>query len=572
MPWAALTDADGRYLIERHVIRTAPSLRVARQAADKMQTSGHIVLVGNPLPTRLSSVRYAEKEVEDIYKILNRVGLDVLPEHHFREDLNPPATKANVKNSLEGAAWAHMAVHATADSLVLAMPRGSADPHKDSALSMLEVHGSEQEKGVKMALGATAVGMVVGPARDFLLANASASVVSLWTPHDRSTAALMRIKYTHLAEGLTVPQALRLAMLRLARRRHAPLAVPARHKKARDSEACESRQAARDSGRYLELGDFKRQDGDGAWGNSVGGSGGVLPALQPWIEMLGVATEGTSRCAASSSAAAHAATHMHLCETEEERRQYWREFCKRDVAPTCVLDLAYADHGGLELSPDNPDDRLLERLYCFEDREDDAHQLPGGRRRRVILKVHTLRKWRERGDKLYERVSKVTAVKFMYAYWNTHSQMFEMEGQSELKLLPVSEQLQDTWRDTYRRKRYGEIEWEWRKAGSMPSADADTGTGEVKRVYDEVRAVIKLGEGMFPRGATATDKSMQGYHSPWKETHGVFQVLPLSLSLSLSLSLILPLPPSLPLPPLSLAQYCPTIPCRHQVLLGLERL
>ena len=59
-------------------------------------------------------------------------------------------------------------------------------------------------------------------------------------------------------------------------------------------------------------------------------------------------------------------------------------FASATLPPTCVLDFAYADHGGLELSPDNPDDRLLERLYCFEDREDDAHQLLGGRRRRVI--------------------------------------------------------------------------------------------------------------------------------------------------------------------------------------------
>ena len=36
VPWAALTDADGRYLIERHVIRTTSSLRLARQAADKI--------------------------------------------------------------------------------------------------------------------------------------------------------------------------------------------------------------------------------------------------------------------------------------------------------------------------------------------------------------------------------------------------------------------------------------------------------------------------------------------------------------------------------------------------------
>ena len=72
--------------------------------------------------------------------------------------------------------------------------------------------------------------------------------------------------------------------------------------------------------------------------------------------------------------------------------------------------------------------------------------------------------------------------------------------------------------------RYGEIEWEWRKksgeAGSMPTAE-DAGA-DVAQVYDEVRAAIALGETMFPRGATSTDKSMQRYHSGWKETHGLY--------------------------------------------------
>jgi CHAT domain-containing protein len=98
-------------------------------------------------------------------------------------------------------------------------------------LSMLEVQGSEGAQGVRLAPGATVVLSacntgrgeikaegVVGVARGFLLANASAAVVSLWSVDDGSTAALMLIKYSHLAEGCTVPQALRLAMLRLARR------------------------------------------------------------------------------------------------------------------------------------------------------------------------------------------------------------------------------------------------------------------------------------------------------------------------------------------------------------------
>ena len=28
---------------------------------------------------------------------------------------------------------------------------------------------------------------------------------------------------------------------------------------------------------------------------------------------------------------------------------YWREFCKRNVGPTAILDFPFADHGGLNL-------------------------------------------------------------------------------------------------------------------------------------------------------------------------------------------------------------------------------
>ena len=55
----------------------------------------------------------------------------------------------------------------------------------------------------------------------------------------------------------------------------------------------------------------------------------------------------------------------------------------------------------------------------------------------------------------------------------------------------------------------------------MPTAE-DAGA-DLAQVYDEVRAAIALGETMFPRGATSTDKSMQRYHSGWKETHGLYQ-------------------------------------------------
>jgi CHAT domain-containing protein len=66
----------------------------------------------------------------------------------------------------------------------------------------------------------------VGLARGFLLANASATVVSLWQVDDGSTAALMECMYTHLVQGCSVTQSLRRAMLLLACRPHPLQAEP----------------------------------------------------------------------------------------------------------------------------------------------------------------------------------------------------------------------------------------------------------------------------------------------------------------------------------------------------------
>jgi CHAT domain-containing protein len=138
-----------------------------------------------------------------------------------------------VKEALQDADWAHLALHGDKekDSLILALPVGG-DDDAASELSMHEIQGGEEVEGVRLAKGATAVlsacntgrGQimaegVVGLARGFLVAGAAATVVSLWSVDDGSTSALMQCTYKHLAAtGCTVPEALRLAMLQLARR------------------------------------------------------------------------------------------------------------------------------------------------------------------------------------------------------------------------------------------------------------------------------------------------------------------------------------------------------------------
>ena len=82
VPWAALIDAHGCFLIERHVLRVAPSLRVAHQAAVSVQCGakrpGHMLLVGNPWPIRSgsSSLPCAQQEAQGVNDILKRANVD----------------------------------------------------------------------------------------------------------------------------------------------------------------------------------------------------------------------------------------------------------------------------------------------------------------------------------------------------------------------------------------------------------------------------------------------------------------------------------------------------------------
>ena len=59
VPWAALIDSNGDYLIKHHALRVAPSLRVARHCADAFQQEiGHALVIGNPWPHCVSGLEW----------------------------------------------------------------------------------------------------------------------------------------------------------------------------------------------------------------------------------------------------------------------------------------------------------------------------------------------------------------------------------------------------------------------------------------------------------------------------------------------------------------------------------
>jgi CHAT domain-containing protein len=232
LPFAALRDLEGRYLIERLPVHFALSLAVHAELRARPPAP--------PGAARLAfgSPAGAERPVDSGRR---QRRLEALPEsareanavaRHWgagaRALLGADATETRVKASLSSSALAHFAVHALVDdhrpldsALVLALP----DPDEDGMLRAWEVVESLDLPGATVVLSAceTALGAEVegeglmGLTRAFHLAGARTVVATLWSVGDRSSADLMERFHAHLAAGQPPAGALRAAQLEILR-------------------------------------------------------------------------------------------------------------------------------------------------------------------------------------------------------------------------------------------------------------------------------------------------------------------------------------------------------------------
>jgi CHAT domain-containing protein len=242
VPFAALQDAEGTYLIEKHTILTAPSIQVyglANEAASATAgangrspfSADNALVVGNPtMPTvwsptasgdfaetQLTDLPGAKAEAEAIGGFLNITPL-----------IGPQATEARVKQLLPSARLIHLATHGLLD---YGDPRAygrldvpgaialTPDSTEDGLLTSAEI--LEMDLQAELAvLSACDTGRgritgdgVVGLSRALITAGVPSVVVSLWAVPDAPTAELMTEFYRQLDQGQDKAQALRQAML-----------------------------------------------------------------------------------------------------------------------------------------------------------------------------------------------------------------------------------------------------------------------------------------------------------------------------------------------------------------------
>ena len=147
----------------------------------------------------------------------------------------------------------------------------------------------------------------------------------------------------------------------------------------------------------------------------------------------------------------------------------WKKFCgdvrRKRMVPTCVIDFPFSDNKSLEVE-------LLERMYCFKG-VDDA--------RRVVLHVHTVLPWSDRGKDAKTRAVKVTSVNVRHA--DKKGSVFKQEkGDVSTWIVPFDDKLRYEWRTLLEEGKGAQLEWQWGAPKSMPA-------GEIQHLlstYDEV--------------------------------------------------------------------------------------
>ncbi|HEY9672016.1 MAG TPA: CHAT domain-containing tetratricopeptide repeat protein [Waterburya sp.] len=247
VPFGALQGKDGKYLIEKHTILTAPSIQVLQLTREQRQLVGaksqsplqgnDALVVGNPTmpsvppkpgekPQQLPSLPGAETEAKAIAEVL-----------HTQPLIGSEATKSTVEQLMSKARFIHLATHGLLDDvrgLGSAIALAPDSSYKEEIGKVNGLLTAEEILDLKLnaelvVLSACNTGRgkitgdgVIGLSRSLISAGVPSVLVSLWSVPDAPTAQLMTEFYQNLQKNPDKAQALRQAMLTILKQHPNP--------------------------------------------------------------------------------------------------------------------------------------------------------------------------------------------------------------------------------------------------------------------------------------------------------------------------------------------------------------
>lgn len=217
VPFAALQDKEGKYLMEKHTILTAPSIQVLDLTRKQRQrvansTAKDALVVGNPspMPKPFTPLEYAAPEAKAIANLLNTNPI-----------IGTEATESAIVAQMPNARIIHLATHGLFDDIRgLGSAIALAPSDKDDGLLTAEEILNLKLNAELVVLSACDTGRgrltgdgVIGLSRSLISAGVPSVIVSLWRVPDNTTAGLMVEFYRQLKGNPDKAQALRQAML-----------------------------------------------------------------------------------------------------------------------------------------------------------------------------------------------------------------------------------------------------------------------------------------------------------------------------------------------------------------------
>ena len=225
LPFAALRDRRGRYLVERYTLHDVPSGAVLALAASRPASEGRRwLLVADPQPRPrgaqgLPALTAARREIE--------AAAVAAPGGAASRLAGSRATEAAFRAALGDARLVHVAAHAVvprgdaAGAFLAFGSSGAGAPDADGRVTAAEIYDLNVTADL-VVLSACRSGRgritgdgVAGFTRAFISAGARTVVASLWDVPDEPARRLMGRFYRHLAAGQDAADALRAAQLAL---------------------------------------------------------------------------------------------------------------------------------------------------------------------------------------------------------------------------------------------------------------------------------------------------------------------------------------------------------------------
>jgi len=232
LPFAALLDPGGHYLVERHALHYASSGAVLLEAIERASRAApdnpRDLMVADPSPTppaesgaALPALPGARAEVASIATVLKEPA-DTL--------MGRAASEPAVRAALPHARVVHFATHALVrdtdplgSHLLLASGTGDVTSQDDGRLTASEIADLRLVSDLvvlgscRSARGPISSDGIAGLTRAFMAAGTPSVVATLWDVSDTPTARLMTRFYREYAAGATKDRALRTAQLALIR-------------------------------------------------------------------------------------------------------------------------------------------------------------------------------------------------------------------------------------------------------------------------------------------------------------------------------------------------------------------